>query len=286
MRELASLFGPEGNLVGITTFADGAIKDSGMACILFNAGVIHRVGPHRLNVKIARALAERGIPTLRFDLSGVGDSPSATVGVSFRQQAVLDLRAAMDYLQQVFGIKRFLLFGICSGGVNAFWTAVADKRVVGIMMFDGFWYRTAWTEPVRRWKRFRALSCSELARGVSLRIKRMLGLAPSSAKAAGIFSATEAYANPPKAEFAAHLQALANREVAVFFLYGGTVMSYFSYAKQFNHAFRGHPFLERVRCDFRPDIDHTVVTLAAQGKLTDLVCDWVASAATTPATNC
>jgi hypothetical protein len=41
--------------------------------------------------------------------------------------------------------------------VNAFQLAVVDPRVVGIMMLDGYWYRTRWTEPVRLWKRLRAV---------------------------------------------------------------------------------------------------------------------------------
>ena len=43
--------------------------------VFLNAGLIHHVGPARLWVTLGRELASVGIPTLRLDLSGLGESP-------------------------------------------------------------------------------------------------------------------------------------------------------------------------------------------------------------------
>ena len=72
------------------------------AVIILNAGVLHRVGPHRLHVALARRLAARGLPALRIDLAGVGDSPGRGDGGSFRASAVADTRAAMTANSSLF----------------------------------------------------------------------------------------------------------------------------------------------------------------------------------------
>ena len=113
-----------------------------LAALLFNAGVVPRIGPNRLNVRIARALAARGIPALRFDLSGRGDSAPARGMESYEQQAVADIRAAMNLLSERTGVSRFALMGICSGAENAFHAALADERVVGVTLMDSYHYPT------------------------------------------------------------------------------------------------------------------------------------------------
>src|SRR5262249_27402146 len=45
--------------------------------LFLNAGAVHRVGPNRMYVDLARSWAEHGLTSLRLDLSGLGDSPPA-----------------------------------------------------------------------------------------------------------------------------------------------------------------------------------------------------------------
>ena len=59
-------FGSGERLLGIVTPAPQPLAGAPV-CLLFNAGVVHRIGPHRLNVKLARALAARGFTALRMD---------------------------------------------------------------------------------------------------------------------------------------------------------------------------------------------------------------------------
>jgi alpha/beta superfamily hydrolase len=68
------LFGRTRSLVGIITDPPEAERDPQRpAIVCLNAGIIHRVGPHRLYVKMARTLAAMGFVVLRFDFSGIGD---------------------------------------------------------------------------------------------------------------------------------------------------------------------------------------------------------------------
>jgi alpha/beta hydrolase fold len=247
------------------------------AFIFFNAGVLPRIGPHRLNVKMARALAAAGQTSLRFDLSGQGDSRGGGTGIDFRTQATNDLRQAMDHIEANCGIRRFAIVGYCSGAVNAFSAAVKDERVCGVLMFDGYWYRSRWTIPVRHWKRFRATSWSNALGGIA----RRLGLggrpAPAGGGAApvGLFDGDASNTNPPREEFVRAIGGLVARRVATHFVYSGSVIDEYSYAGQFRDVFGREAFHAKVRCAFRPDIDHTFVTLDVQRRMVQLVLDWV-----------
>lgn len=55
--------GDEGHLVAVATQPANAADVPGV--ILLNAGVLHRVGPHRLHVHLARRLAAAGHPADR-----------------------------------------------------------------------------------------------------------------------------------------------------------------------------------------------------------------------------
>lgn len=274
MTETPLVFGPDASLVGVLTQPVGAMR-ANLAFLTFNAGVIPRLGPHRLNVKLARTLARAGETSFRFDLSGQGDSRNAlnTEG-DFWAQAVRDLRSAMDHLEQNFGIRHFALIGICSGAVNAFAAARADARVVGALMFDGHWYGSRWARPVRHWKRLGNLSWSEV---FATGLRRLTGMvtpkaaSPEGEPAPGLSGP----ANPPREEFVRAVQALADRQVALFFMYSGSSIEYYSYAGQFRDAFGREAFFDKVRCDFRPDLDHTLISLAAQQRMIDVVTGWV-----------
>ncbi len=271
MTESPIVFGPASTLVGVLTLP-AAPDPPPVVWLLFNAGLVSRMGPHRLNVKLARALAAQGHVSLRFDLSGRGDSRGATSGADFEQQSVHDIRSAMDCLEHLCGARRFALFGICSGAVAAFATAQADPRVAAALLFDGHAYSSRWTLLVRRWKRFRAASWPQVWRNIA---GRFAG-APAAATAAPDLTEL-AGANPPlqRADFVRQLHALVNRQVAVCFLYSGSWIDAYSYGKQFRHAFASESFVDKVRCEFHPDIDHTVTALSAQRKLIDIILAWL-----------
>ena len=118
VHERVLRLGSEGHLVAIATDPPAPLAAPGV--IFLNAGVLHRVGPHRLHVLLARRLAAAGFAAVRMDLSGIGDSSPVPSGMSFRASSVADVRAAMDGLGSDDGTgARFVLFGLCSGADNA-----------------------------------------------------------------------------------------------------------------------------------------------------------------------
>ena len=144
MQETVCQFGPNNALFGILTTpdADKAVPSAPIAVIL-NAGIIHRVGPFRLHVDLARQLAEKGYSTLRMDLSGLGDSQTRPGKLDVDEdRAVLDASDALDYLSEETGTDRFVILGLCSGAFNAHQIAVKDSRIVGSVFMDGIVFRT------------------------------------------------------------------------------------------------------------------------------------------------
>jgi hypothetical protein len=53
------------------------------------------------------------------------------------------------------------------------------------------------------------------------------------------------------------------------------VLDFYSYANQFRDTFGKERFFPAVRCHFRPDIDHTFVSLESQRNTIELVSAWI-----------
>jgi alpha-beta hydrolase superfamily lysophospholipase len=94
-----------------------------------NAGVIDHVGPARLWVQLSRSLAKAGLRSVRFDLSGLGDSSSGT----YRPREYIYAPAAIDEVLSMLlelspdDPSNVILVGLCSGGYHALEGALAEK---------------------------------------------------------------------------------------------------------------------------------------------------------------
>lgn len=128
-------WGRKGNLVSI--LAEPAVGESPAprtAVVLTNSRELHRTGPHGLYVDLARRLAALGLPTVRFDYSGIGDSLDPEYSTSWSQaererSAVEDTQDVMDHLQEERGIQHFVLVGNCAGAYVSVKAACREPRV-------------------------------------------------------------------------------------------------------------------------------------------------------------
>jgi pimeloyl-ACP methyl ester carboxylesterase len=137
VKEDTILFGNHSSLVGVRTRPAEQIRfNRRVGVVLLNAGIVHRVGPGGIYVKIARELAARGFTVIRFDFSGIGDSKVRHDDLPFYESAVEEAQAAMDLLQAEHGIRRFLLLGGCSGARVSLDTASVDTRVCGAILIN------------------------------------------------------------------------------------------------------------------------------------------------------
>jgi exosortase A-associated hydrolase 1 len=107
--------------------------------VVVTGGPQYRVGSHRQFVLLARHLAAQGIPVLRFDYRGMGDSEGAPRTF---EQAGEDVHSAVDYFFQLMPeMKELVLWGLCDGATAAAFHAARDPRVHGLVMLNP-WVRT------------------------------------------------------------------------------------------------------------------------------------------------
>ena len=264
MKEEVVTFDPE--LVGVLTRPDGA-TDKPFVLIL-NAGFVHRIGPGRLSVEMARELAAAGFPTLRFDLSGVGDSPVRVPPLDPAATGIADTLAAMDYLSSAQGARSFVILGLCSGARHAHNVAVADPRVVGAAMLDGAVYSTVRASVMKTLERVTPM---RIARAAKRRLLRRLGLAATPARQPEL----EAFfpSDLPRERMAGELRTLAARKVALLHVFSGEWDAY-RYPGQHREAFREVP-LDSVLTERRiPDADHLYLTKPERTELLETLKTW------------
>ena len=139
MQERIIKFGPHSSLVGILTEADTR-QQKDLCVIISNSGLIHKPGPNRLSVKIARQLAAMGVCTFRFDFSGTGDSPLSGTAGNTLSANIAEIRSAMDKLSPVTGVSRFALYGLCSAAEVSFKASLVDDRVSCLVLVDGYYH--------------------------------------------------------------------------------------------------------------------------------------------------
>jgi len=102
-------------------------------------GPQYRIGSHRQFVHLARRLAGAGVPVLRFDARGMGDSGGAFPGFEALDP---DIRAAVDALcAQAPGIERVVLWGLCDAASAILFYAHQDPRIAGMVLLNP-WVRT------------------------------------------------------------------------------------------------------------------------------------------------
>ncbi|MFA6216041.1 MAG: alpha/beta fold hydrolase [Candidatus Omnitrophota bacterium] len=112
--------------------------------IMLNSGLLDRVGPHRLYVKIARMLCRQGFYVFRFDSHGLGHSegelvsgPSVLNFVKIENGFfVEDVLGAINFLSQKIDPDKIFMTGLCGGGVTSLLAADIDKRISGVISLD------------------------------------------------------------------------------------------------------------------------------------------------------
>ena len=281
MKERAYLLGPNESMLGIMSEPDSPPAPERPTFVLLNAGIVHRIGPHRKTVKLARALCKAGFRTLRFDLSGIGDSAVRRDALSFEEGALADIGEVFDDLGKRHGIDRFVLGGLCSGADNSFNMAVRDERVVGAVLLDGIAYRTPRYYLHHYGPRLgRAASWLTLGKKVVARahrkVRSTLGRDDDGIAEAMSGEATPDYVREfePQDVVSEKLQTLIDRGVRMYWAYTSGTELYYNYASQFYDMFRAVDLKDCVSHDYFGESNHTFTELRNQAQLVHAVIAW------------
>lgn len=264
MKERAFVFGSEASLVGVLTEPDEPRKDAPIL-VVANVGLNHHVGPFRLWVDLARQLAKNGLSTLRFDLSGLGDSEPRRGTASDGERALLDFGDALAFLEKKRGARRFILVGLCSGVDPIHRLATVDERIVGAGFVDGYTYPTPRFEAMRaaryvspaRWQRWIR------TRNVSRRV--------TVSERPEIFERQY----PPAEEVRNDLERMLARGAKLFFLHTGGFDLYFNHRGQFFDMFGTRFAGKPVEVHYYESADHTFSVVAHRRVLVDRLTCWM-----------
>lgn len=280
-REKAVRFGTSASLVGVLTEAAPGTNSAGRPAVLFlNSGILHRVGSCRLHVRLARALSAAGFHCMRFDYSGIGDSEQRRDSLPFEESAVLETREAMDYLQKAKGVDKFILMGLCSGADMAHDTAVADPRVVGLNLLDGWAYKNLgyklrhYGPKLFRWRVWQ--------NSIGIRMKMLLGTYKSSRSqmpgGEGVEYEVPKYVRvfPPRARIANDLGGFVQRGMQMSFMWTGGLHEY-NHKGQYRATFADVPLGALLVEDHLPDADHILTGLNHQAYVTQHSVAWITS---------
>lgn len=277
--EEAARFGRHGSLVGVVTEPIGSVGADRPDVVFLNSGIIHRVGANRIYVRLARALARRGVRCLRFDLSGIGDSalPDEATGVPLAEVVRADIDDALAFLEER-GATRFVLAGLCSGADHALEVMADDERVVGGVLMDPFAFHTSgyyvryFGSRVMRPSAWRTLVTGGPS-AVGNAVESARELVRSNATN-GNSSGLGASSPPTKEEMVRRLEGLLARDARLLYAFTAGIEERYNYEGQFYDAFPDLDFKDCVRLEYFPDSDHRFSPVTAQDRLEALVVDW------------
>jgi len=292
MREDAVLFGEMKSLVGIVTDPP---EEKGNhhrpAVILLNAGMVHRVGPGGIHVKIARTLAAMGFVVLRFDFSGIGDSAVRHDNLPFDKSTVRETQAAMDFLQATRGVGQFILMGGCSGARISLQAACCDPRVIGALPInlpvpedddgnpDQIHRSTAyyyWRFAIFNLESWRKLVTGKVDfRRIFRTLKFQVRCRLTSKRKVSSESL----------QFAANLRLLANRGVQLAFVYSESDSRLNDLYEAVRGALEKSSVPRNGRIEIIPRSDHTFSALSDQEGLLKKICELIAATATATLSN-
>ncbi|WP_371425150.1 serine aminopeptidase domain-containing protein [Tardiphaga sp.] len=289
-EELPVRFGPDDRLFGVLCQPLGR-KPSAIA-VLANSGRDYHIGWGRAAVEQARALAERGIASFRFDAGGIGDSPAsagAPAEVLYSDEQLADTRYAIDYVAKL-DAGPIALVGRCSGAYAAFQAAVQDVRVRNVVVINNMRFvwdpRETVAEALLSAHRtiggsvsllFSKRSLRRLLSGnlrlkapiafVSKRLLQILSLRPSQ-----ILARRQLYGEGHR-----RFQTLANRDVrlAIMVSEGDHALGEFhTYMGRKGARLRRYP---NASISIIPNADHDFTHAYARARLTNALCDVLAA---------
>ena len=133
VAEEITYMGPD-RLFGIVSRPSGPAPST--TVILLNSGRIDHIGPGRLWVELARSWAGAGVPVVRVDLAGLGDSPARpgrSAGLVYSPEALDDV-AAVAHAVSPADPSAVVLMGLCSGAWHSVQAALTGgaRGVVAI----------------------------------------------------------------------------------------------------------------------------------------------------------
>ena len=277
-------FGEGGRLFGILTLPNTPPRNQDLPVFVFlSAGLLHRVGPYNLHVRLGRELAQMGFSSLRVDLAGMGDSPPRP-GLTNQQSVAADFAEIMAVLESRLGHVPVVLAGLCTGADNAMSLTLKEPRVVGMVLLDpicfpdlGFKARTLikkYTDPAEyiawlkrgqyvAWsrRRFKALT--------RLRVKKQ-----EDDKSVDPLALRDL---PTREQLRATFESIRERKGRVLSIFTHYALGYYNRAGQLGRVLGVNAYQQFCTELFWPDVHHTYTLELHRRRVMEEIMTWAGS---------
>ncbi len=264
-----------------------------LTAVFLNAGAVRRIGPNRIFVEAARRWAARGVPTLRIDLEGIGDSDGDAgryrdVGQFYRDELGPEIVAFLDALERHGRPGRFVLAGLCAGGYWSFNAGAADGRATAAFLLnpgalvwdhdlrerrdadrvrrlaDPVWWRRLLTGKVRR-ERIAAIGRAVLSRA----LRRAGSVVPGARRRPAVGSPNAHPGRNQRERIETLFDRLAARDARVVMAFSNDEPLFAEL--EANGIVRALPRWPNVRLERLPARDHTLRPIVAQRAVHELL---------------
>ncbi len=266
----------DSTLIGIVHPSDTSARRGVLVVV---GGPQYRIGSHRQFVLLARALAARQIPAMRFDHRGIGDSDEPYRGF---EALDLDIASAVQaFMGACPGLTEIVLWGLCDAASAILFYAHRDPRVVGVVLLNP-WVRTPESEArvyLRHYYRQRLLDPAfwrrVLAGQVSIRGSAQSFMGFLRRRFAGSAERAKAESSSAKALPDRMADGLAAFNGPVLLIMSGQDLT----AREFEDAARQSKSWQRLLADPRvsrrdlPPADHTF----SRAEWGDIVSEWTSA---------
>lgn len=265
---------------------DGVAQTSNVGVLMIVGGPQYRVGSHRQFTMLARTLAASGVPVMRFDHRGIGDSEGETTFEALGP----DIDSALDaFLAACPLVKKVVVWGLCDAASAILMEMPGDVRVAGAALLNP-WVRSDETlarSYLSGYYRKQLTSAAFWRRVVSgdVSVGRALsGVVGTICKALRPVASAERELVPtateksPRVPFQARMmQGLASFHRPILLILSGNDVT----ANEFRQFMRQDRFrrqllaAENVTIVEMPSADHTFSNAAAKAEVARLTLGWV-----------
>lgn len=271
LKEEPLQFGAGGRLFGILTEPGEPSAPHLPVFVVLNSGFLHRVGPHRLHVRLARKLSAAGFHSLRVDLAGNGDSVPRS-GLTSHQSISADFEEIAALIDRRLGPVPIVLAGLCSGADNAIRLTPGQPRVIGMVLIDPVCDRDAGFGARERLRKYRQPERYRL--WLRKRLERLLHRSHDEQQPADIPTLRDW---PSMQQLQAALTSIRDRRGRVFALFTEAAGKYYNQQGQLERVIGVDGYRQFCTELYWPEAEHTFTLEVLRARLIAEIGAWASA---------
>jgi pimeloyl-ACP methyl ester carboxylesterase len=128
-----------GSIFGVLSEPDPQAPRTDLCVLFLNPGAVRHIGSNRMWVEASRRWAVQGVPCLRMDFVGLGESTGELLqnAAGLHHTDLVDqIGIAIELLRSRIGARRFAVVGLCSGAFAGFQAIVRNPDIRAAILLN------------------------------------------------------------------------------------------------------------------------------------------------------